>query len=377
MKAVPAKKVKIGILGGSIKSAVGRAHVSALKLDGDFVISAACFSRDQDLNKESALEYSLDIKHLYPNLEDMLKSESTNLDLILILTPTNQHYSDILKCFHAGISVICEKSVACSSKQVRELESLRKSRSLFAAAIFNYTGYSMVREIKERIFSNSIGELLSILIEMPQESFRKVNLEGLPMRPQEWRLKDYDLPTVSLDLGVHVVSILQLFKLSKPIRVQSIQRNHGHFEDLVDEVHGLFEWENGVVGNIWYGKASLGCRNGLRIRIFGTQGSLDWTQIRPDEVLHADASGNKNKLDIGSPGLLEANSPRYNRFKAGHPTGFIEALANHYQDIADSFRRYDSALDSQNGFVFTLTEACEGLEILELLHSENLMTNDQ
>ena len=38
-------------------------------------------------------------------------------------------------------------------------------------------------------------------------------------------------------------------------------------------------------------------------------------------------------LERGRTELREANDARYNRFKAGHPAGFVEAFANIYSDF--------------------------------------------
>ena len=46
-------KIKLGIIGGGIDSAVGRAHVSAIRLSNEFDITACKFSKDLGLDKKS------------------------------------------------------------------------------------------------------------------------------------------------------------------------------------------------------------------------------------------------------------------------------------------------------------------------------------
>ena len=73
-------------------------------------------------------------------------------------------------------------------------------------------------------------------------------------------------------------------------------------------------------------------------------------------------TGNQFTLNRASPGITLANQKRYNRFKVGHPAGFIEAFANHYYDIADSLEK---KIIQPNSWVFGIDDAIEGLHFLE------------
>jgi hypothetical protein len=79
---------------------------------------------------------------------------------------------------------------------------------------------------------------------------------------------------------------------------------------------------------------SAGHTNGLRIRMFGTKGSAEWHQREPDVLRIASAEVNY------APALMEVPNPR---FKLGHPTGFVEALANLYEAWAVDARHLDLA----------------------------------
>jgi len=113
----------------------------------------------------------------------------------------------------------------------------------------------------------------------------------------------------------------------------------------------LVRYSGNMRAQIWYAKMALGHRNGLRVRIYGDKGSAEWFQMVPEELIFNDAQGKKQTMDRASVCVEIADLPRYNRFKAGHPAGFIEAFANHYYDIADALLEFKKPdIVSRRGF---------------------------
>jgi predicted dehydrogenase len=119
---------------------------------------------------------------------------------------------------------------------------------------------------------------------------------------------------------------------------------------------------------MWYGKSSLGHRNGLKIRIYGTQGSAEWFQMNPEELIFNTINGERIILDRAS-NISVSNQIRYNRFKSGHPAGFIEAFGNLYVDIAKKLRQYKTNGNHQLNWSYTAKQATIGLKIFEAIES--------
>ena len=226
---------------------------------------------------------------------------------------------------------------------------------------YNYSGYPMVRELRRLIAEGHLGRLHQIHIEMPQEGFLR---QGAT--PQAWRLQDYAVPTVSLDLGVHVHHLIHFVTGGKrPLDVVGVQSTYGQFGDIIDNVSFLARYEDELRVQCWYGKTALGYRNGLRIRVFGSQASAEWLQVQPEDLRLSRADGSRIVLDRGSGDADLARQPRYNRFKPGHPSGFIEAFANLYTDIAGHLRHFHSGEPAPNDFVYSARESEDGLRFLE------------
>ena len=69
-------------------------------------------------------------------------------------------------------------------------------------------------------------------------------------------------------------------------------------------------------------------------------------------------------LDRSSNILKIACQPRYNRFKSGHPTGFLEAFANYYNDVYDALIAYKKQGTFDHPYLFDAGAAAEGLQLM-------------
>ena len=322
-------KLRLGFVGGGVNSAVGYTHFVASQMDGFFEVAAGCFSRDAEKNKETGRLYGLSPDRVYSDLDEMLSVNSGLLDAICILTPTPNHAEMVIQCLNAGFHVICEKALATSKEECRAILEVQQLTKRFLGVTFNYAGYPMVREMRQMIVSGQLGDVQQVYCEMPQESFAR---EGAS--PQEWRKVDYEIPCVSLDLGVHVHHLATYTTgISEPSNTLVKTASFASVKNVVDTVALLSDFDADVLVSMMWGKAVLGPRNGLRIRIFCEGGSLEWNQSNPESLMFATKDGVLRVLDRACPDLLIANERRYNRFKAGHPAGFIEAFANLYADF--------------------------------------------
>lgn len=359
------KQFQVAFLGGSYRSAIGRTHQIAIEMDRRFRLVAGCFSRHADTNRESAEVYGVESSRTYASLERLLEEEKERIDAILVLTPTDQHKDDVLQCLGAGVPVICEKALATSMVEAASIKEMLNDRRGFLAVTYNYSGYPMVRELKNMIERGHLGRIRQIQGEMPQETFMALDATGAPRVPQDWRLKDRAIPTVSLDLGTHLHSLVHFISGERPQRLVAQSSSLGNFPQVIDTISCLVRYSGNIDCNFWYSKAALGQRNGLKIRVYGDLGSAEWLQENPEVLASADNRGNRHVIDRASGAITQANLPRYSRFKAGHPAGFIEAFANYYQDVADALENYLNDGGLSNPYVFGIDEAAEGISLFD------------
>ena len=134
--------------------------------------------------------------------------------------------------------------------------------------------------------------------------------------------------------------------------------------EVVDTVNVLSDFEPNSLASMMWGKSALGYRNGLRLRVFCERGALEWCQSEPEYLHFSKPDGSRQVIDRGQEDLSVANLARFNRFKAGHPAGFIEAFANIYADFCGVLNGR-SDLDTVRHF--TIDTAIQGIAFLELV----------
>ena len=359
------KPFQLAFMGGAPNSAVGYAHFVAARMDGLWDLKAGVFSRHADVNFNAGKAYGVEPDHLYKSLSSLLDKEKDNLDAVVLLTPTPLHHEMALECLKADIPVICEKALASTAAEARGIQSLCNQKKGFLAVIYNYSGYPMVRELRRIIQEGILGDILHFQAEMPQEGFLRVDDKGNKPIPQDWRKKDGSVPTLHLDLAVHLHELVHYLTCLKPMEVVADQSSRGWFP-VVDNVSCLARYAQGVQGQFWFSKCALGHRNGLRLRIYGSKGAAEWYQLNPEELLISFADGRRQVYDRASNAKV-ASLPRYTRFKAGHPAGFNEALANLYFDIHVALSGYKVNGKQESEEVFGADLAVEGLDFLEAM----------
>jgi predicted dehydrogenase len=271
----------------------------------------------------------------------------------------------VIACLRAGVPVICEKALALTSEEAREIQDLCEECGGFLAVIYNYSGYPMVRELRRMISEGVLGDVLHFQAEMPQEGFLRTDDKGNKPQPQAWRLADGPVPTIHLDLAVHLHELIYYLTGLKPIKVVADQASGGWF-DVIDNVNCLARYTQNVQGQFWFSKCALGNRNGLRLRIYGTKASVEWYQMNPEEVVISYGDGRRHVVDRAS-NVSVASAARYTRFKAGHPAGFIEALGNLYADIHSALKQYKVSRKQESPEVFGASLAFDGLQFLEAM----------
>lgn len=358
--------LKLGFIGGSLYSAIGYSHAISCTMDKRWNIEAGCFSRDMKRNLETAQEYGVDTGRVHDNWLNLLKKEKGRLDAMVILTPTPSHNEIVMACLNEDFPVICEKALVTNSADAKAILDFCSRKNGFIAVTYNYSGYPMVRELRNMIQKGDLGKILHFQAEMPQEGFIRGDVQGNKPAPQAWRLADGRVPTIHMDLAAHLHHLLFYLTGQKPIEVVSDQGSFGCFAEVIDNVTCLCRYSEGIQGQLWFSKSSLGHRNGLRLRIYGSKGAAEWIQTCPEELHLSYADGRREIVDRAS-GALIAGKKRYNRFKAGHPDGFLEAFANLYGDIAEALCQYQRTGNWRSGEVFGAELALEGLLFFEAM----------
>ena len=364
--------IRLGMIGGGVTSSIGWSHISAAQMDGYYKIEAGCFSREKENSYITAKKWNIDPERIYTSVEKLISNEKESVDAVSILTPTPNHLSDFERLARAGIPIICEKPLASCTEDASAMKKILSQNNGFAAVTFNYSGYPMIRELRELIASGEIGEILHVHIEMPQEFFLKLDpLTNKLTEPKGWRLKDEVIPTICLDLGVHLHHLSWFLTGLKINKVNASMSKSIIHPEIVDDVMMWVEYENHAKGAFWFSKSALGHRNGLKIRIYGTKASAVWKHENPEFLSIGLNTGESKILDRGSNTKI-AKDARYNRYRPGHPSGFIEAFANVYHDIFKALMCYKRKSTCEDEYVYGIDHSIEGLQLFERAVESNI-----
>jgi predicted dehydrogenase len=334
--------LRLGMVGGGPGAFIGPVHRMAAALDGQFVLVAGAFASDPKRSIAAGHALGLEAARCYPDYAAMATQEAARPDGIeaVSIVTTNRTHHDIAVAFlTAGIDVICEKPVTATLAEALSLrQAVARSGRVFVVT-HNYSGYPMVREARARVASGAIGRLRMVQVEYPQGWLsERVELRG-GNKQASWRTDPAEAGAGGAlgDIGTHAFHLACFVTGQTPEAVLADLASLAEGRVLDDNASVLLRYPDGARGAIWASQIAIGCANGLRLRVFGECGSLDWSQENPNELWIDQRDARRQRIVPGGPGA-GADAARVTRLPAGHPEGFLEAFATVYADAAQLIR---------------------------------------
>lgn len=360
------KTFKLGFLGGGLDSVVGYSHFVASQMDKRFIVESGVCSRDDDINDDTAEYWHINRK--YNSVDEFIENEKDKLDIMSVLLPTPDHFETVKKLMEYKIPIICEKPLFASLEECEYLKENSLTDNNFLVTTYNYIAYPILFKLREIILNNDIGNIINIHLEMPQESF--LNPPKSVDYPSEWRKKDGAIPSILLDLLSHLFS-LSLYLTEKTIVNVNSKFNKFSKYNVVDDVKVLTEYNDGTSGMFWVSKIAIGNKNGLKLAIYGEKGSAEWVQENPEKLIINRKGKGKTILERGSD-LGMSKNKLFNRMTPGHPSGYIEAFANLYCNIADALDIYKKGGDYKgNPLIWTFEKEYENFKFMDAVVRSN------
>tara|TARA_B100001063_G_C16769360_1_gene560587 strand:+ start:1417 stop:2517 length:1101 start_codon:yes stop_codon:yes gene_type:complete len=341
-------KLKCGIIGAGINSEIGKVHLSSLLIDNLWEISAASFSTSKKINNLTANYFRLQNTSIYQDYKKMINDFKDKLDVIILVTPTFDHFKILKYILKFNIPIISEKPLVSSISEAKQL--IKKSKGKLILTVFNYSCYPAIKNLKTELNNKRIGNIKKIIVNYHLDSFTNPKA-----RPKKWRLKDKKIPTILLDLGCHIFQLIYFLTNMRPTFLTSSFNSIGLYKDLIDDCNCIFKITDKVEGLISICKSDVGNKEGLSIKLVGEKGSFFWTNSSPDQYQFNNLTNNS----IVDRSKFNKNIQRkYSRFKPGHPEGFLEAFSNMYRDFYDIIESRGK-LDNLKYFDFNLSYDCQ------------------
>jgi len=331
------KRLRAGIVGAGM---MGPIHAEAVRRLGSVDVVALA-EADDDLAKKKARE--MGIPNSYGSLAKMLRD--AELDSVHICSPNHLHYKMVKQVIAARKHVVCEKPLALTTKESRELVRLAKRAGVCNAVGFNYRMYPLVQQAKRMVETKQVGEIFNVHGSYLQDW---LYLES----DWNWRLEPRragasravaDVGSHWCDLiqfitGEHIVRVLGDLRTihktrmkpkvevatyaGKKLRPSQYKKVRINTEDYASV---LVELSGGAHGVFTVSQVSAGRKNRMWYEIDGSKCALAWDEERPEELW---IGRRERPSEMMLKDGLDAKAAEYAHFPGGHPEGYPDGVRN-------------------------------------------------
>ncbi|MDO5866778.1 MULTISPECIES: Gfo/Idh/MocA family protein [Paenarthrobacter] len=320
-------KLRSGIIGTGF---MGSVHAHAVRAAGGEVSAIAGSSQAS----AEAAAAALGARTAAESPEALIARD--DVDVIHICTPNATHADLARKAIAAGKAVVCEKPLATSVGDARELTDLADRAGVVTGVPFVYRFYPAVREARDRILRGDAGRLWLL-----HGSYLQDWLAGA--EATNWRV-DSKLGGASRafgDIGVHWCDLMEFTTghritrlVAKISRAYAQRETGGQLSSVATEDGAtlLFETDKGATGSLVVSQVSPGRKNRLWFSFDGTDASFSFNQERPD-TLHIGRTDASSDIPVGPQTLGTPGGRRYAKLPPGHPQGYQDSFNSFVADV--------------------------------------------
>jgi predicted dehydrogenase len=332
------RKLRMGMVGGGPGAFIGPVHKMAAELDGKIELVAGAFSQSAERSRTAGGSFGIDPARAYASYAEMIEAESRRddgIDFVVIATPNNLHLPIAEAALAAGIAVMSDKPATATYDEVLKLQAAVKKAGLPYGLTHTYAGYSLVREARALIARGKLGAIRKVAVEYLQGWLSKP-LETSGQKQAAWR-SDPELngPGGCIgDIGTHAFHLTEYVTGLKVTGLNASLRTVVEGRKLDDDCNALLRMASGASGTLMVSQVAAGEGNGLRLRVYGENGSIDWKQEDPNRLRVKWLDG-PEEIRHAAGGYLSAEARAVTRLPGGHPEGYIEAFAVLYREFAD------------------------------------------
>ena len=337
-------KLRLGLLGGGGNSLIGVLHRVASSMYGQFEIVGGVFNRDLKENISSAKEIGLKTDRVYENLDSLIAQENAlpkaeRMQVVSILTPNFIHIPMAKKLLENKFHVICEKPMTTTYEEAKILEEILKKTKTIFAVTYTYTGYPMIRQMKEMIANGEIGKIQKIDVQYYQGWINPI-IHDREKRANTWRLdpKKSGISCCVGDIGTHAFEMIEYVS---GLEIKEILADLNYlYKDNQMDIDGtiLLRFSEYVKGIIRTSQIATGEENNFTVSMYGEKAGLKWEQENPNYLY---------LLKEGEPLRILKPGHAYNsklslsgtKLPPGHPEGIFDSMGNIYNGVAKAIKK--------------------------------------
>jgi predicted dehydrogenase len=338
------KRIRLGMIGGGIGAFIGDAHRRASRICNDFELVGGVFDADYEKSQLFAKNEGIIPSRCYKSVDELIKTESAlpaidRIEVVSIVTPNALHYPFAKSLLNGGFHVVCEKPMTMTVKEAEDLEKLVAEKKLTFALTHTYTGYPMVRQMRDIISKGLLGTIQRIDAQYYQGWINSI-IHGTDSRiTGVWRLdpKHAGASSCMGDIGVHAFNLIEY---TTGLEIKEVLSDLNPVkEDVQLDLDGtvLLRFSKSLRGVIRASQVCGGEENNLTIAVYGSKASLKWAQENPN-YLYMLSDSEPAKIFKPAHGFNDQFAESSHTMPSGHPEGIYEALANIYKGTAKSIR---------------------------------------
>jgi predicted dehydrogenase len=336
------RKLRMGMVGGGKDAFIGAIHRLAANMDGLIELSCGALSINPEIAMASGEALFLPKDRTYTTFEEMIKTEAAlpadkRMDFVTIVTPNFAHFAPAKMALEHGFHVVIEKPITFSLEEAKELKQILDKTGLTLCLTHTYSGYPLVKQIKAMIKEGQLGKIRKVWVEYPQGWLSKLS-EREGNAQAAWRTdpKKSGKSSVMGDIGTHAAHLAEYVTGSKITDICAELNTMVEGRVLDDDGAVMLKFDNGAKGVLMASQVAAGEENGIRIRVYGEHGGVEWYQHEPNTLLvkwldkptQIYRAGGNNGHYLSPMAIHNCRTP------AGHPEGYLEAFANIYRNFA-------------------------------------------
>ena len=340
------RKLRMGMVGGGPGAFIGPVHRMAAELDGRIELVAGAFSQSAEKSRAAGETYRIDPDRAYPDYKSMLEGERKRpdaIDFVAIVTPNHLHLPVALASLAAGFPVMSDKPATATYQEAVELEQAVAKSGLPYGLTHTYAGYALVREARAMCAGGQLGKIRKIVVEYLQGWLTKP-IEATGQKQAAWRSDpgQSGLGGCIGDIGVHAFHLTEYVTGLKVVGLNASLLSLVAGRKLDDDCTALLRMDNEAQGVLVTSQIAAGEGNGLRLRVYGEKGSLDWRQEDPNRLRVKWLDG-PEEIRHAAGGYLSEDARAVTRLPGGHPEGYLEAFAVLYREFSDVLIAWQSS----------------------------------
>ena len=329
------------MVGGGEGAFIGGVHRMAARLDGHWDLVAGNFQSDPEKSVAFGRGMGLADDRCYGDFRTMAASEAARadrIDAVAVVTPNSTHHAIAKAFLEAGIAVICDKPMTTTLRHADDLADVVKRTGLPFILTHNYSGYPMIRQARAMIEAGELGAIRVVQAEYAQDWLAR----ELPGNKQaDWR-GDPAKAGPGGALGDIATHAFQLAEFVTGLKAETLAADLSSFvpgRKVDDNVNVMLRFGGAAKGMLWASQVAVGAVNGLKLRVFGDKGGIEWAQETPETLLFTPLGEQQRIIRRGGAGV-SASAAHATRVPGGHPEGYLEGFAQIYADAAELVRAH-------------------------------------